>query len=316
MNNTSSSRLGRLATLCCLSLGSALAAQDTLLGPHGGTSGTAYELRAATDRRIKEITVYNGAYVDGFSILWGDRRGNPSGPTPVVGNTTGSPQTFRVTEGDYLVRVDVWATPSFVNQIRLVTARGVTATYGTRQTNDTRQNFPAGAQREIVGLFGHAGALVSSIGVVTRPVLASTYTLGFAQTCYTSRGTLVSLTLGPSSAPFVPGSSPTLLVGSLFRSSNYFMIYGVSHATYSGVPLPLDLGPIGAPNCTLRASIDVLVPLPPPDLVGNINHNVPLPNVNSVIGGELNFQCLLLDSAANSAGVVLSGALVGVVGAI
>lgn len=317
MHNPEARGCRRLAAALSLSLLAAgVGAQDTMVGPHGGTSGTAYELRAAGGTRIKAVDIYSGTFVDGFRVLWTDRSGHRSGPTPVVGNTTGSLRTFAVADGDYLARVDVWASSGFVNQLRLVTARGVVATFGARQTNDVRRNFPAGAQREIVGLFGHAGALVSSIGVITRPVLASLTTEGFDQRCYTSRGTLASLTTAPGSALFTPGSSPQLLINSLLFVPTYYMIYGGSNQTWAGVPLPLDLGAIQAPSCFLRASIDALVPLGQPDIFGRLYHTVRLPNSTGLIGGALFLQTLILDAGANPAGIVTSGSVVALIGAI
>lgn len=309
-----SRRLAAAISFSLITVG--VGAQDTMVGPHGGTSGAAYELRAAAVTRIREVNIHSGGWVDGFSVAWVDRSGQRSGPTPVVGNTTGSLRTFAIPDGDYLARVDVWTTSGFINQMRLVSARGTVAVFGARQTNDTRRNFPAGAQREIVGLFGYAGALVSSVGVITRPVLATSRTEGFDNRCYTSRGTLASLTLAPGSALFIPGSSPQLLIQSLLFVPTYYMIYGASNRTWSGVPLPFDLAATQAPNCFLRASIDVLVPLGRPDIFGRIYHSVNLPNDASLVGGELFLQTLILDAGANPAGLVTTGSVAALIGGI
>ncbi len=307
----------RLATAISFSLITVcVAAQDTMVGPHGGTSGAAYELRAVAGTRIKEVNVHSGGWVDGIGVLWTDRGGHRSGPTPIVGNTTGALRTFVVPDGDYLYRVDVWTASGFINQMRLETARGLVSTFGARQTNDTRHNFAAGAQREIVGLFGYAGALVSSIGVITRPVLAANTTEGFDNRCFTSRGTLASLTMAPGSANFTPGSSPQLLINSLLFVPTYYMIYGASNRTWAGVPLPFDMAAIQAPNCFVRASLDVLVPLGRPDIFGRLYHSVNLPNNASLVGGSLFLQTLILDVGANPAGLVTTGSVVALIGAL
>ncbi|MBK8979601.1 MAG: hypothetical protein IPM29_27180 [Planctomycetes bacterium] len=282
---------------------------DRIQGPAGGTSGTAFDLRAPVGQRIGRIEIYSGAFVDGFRLLYRDRNGSPNGPTPWVGNTTGTLSTLDLGWSDYLRRVDVWTSSGFVNQVRFVTRDGVDVTYGSRRTGDVRTNFQAsGANDEVVGLFGHAGALVTGLGTVRRDVLASTRSSGPNFNCTTSNGLTIQLTAVLSPEPFVPGHTPELQLTTNYRyfREPHFMIYGLSDTSFNGQPLPLSLSVIGAGGCTLNCSLDALVPLPAPDFFGRIDHPIPLPNDPNSIGREIHFQGLVLEPAANAAGLVTS----------
>ncbi len=282
---------------------------DRTQGPAGSSAGTAYDLRAPVGQRIGRIEIYSGAFVDGFRLLYRDRRGSPNGPTAWVGNNSGSLQTLNLDWGDYLRRVDVWTSSGFINQVRFVTQNGVDVTYGAPRASEVRTNFrPSGANDEVVGLFGHAGALVTGLGVVRRDVLASTRSSAVNFNCTTSNGLTVQLSAAVTPQPFVPGNTPVLQFTTNYRyfREPHYMIYGLSDTDFNGQPLPLDLSALGAGGCTLNCSLDALVPLPAPDFFGRIDHPVALPNDPNSIGREIHFQGLVLEPAANAAGLVTS----------
>ena len=55
---------------------------------------------------------------------------------------------------------------------------------------------------------------------------------------------------------------PLFSVGDLNRQYRSILVVGASATAHQGTTLPLNLAPIGAPLQWLRASIDVLLPIP------------------------------------------------------
>ncbi len=74
--------------------------------------------------------------------------------------------------------------------------------------------------------------------------------------------------------------------------------------SYGGWPLPIDLGPLGAPGCNVRASVDFVVGL---TAVGASATwpNVPIPNDPSLTGKTFFDHSLWMDSSANAFGGVV-----------
>ncbi len=84
---------------------------------------------------------------------------------------------------------------------------------------------------------------------------------------------------------------------------------GVSDQAYGGTPLPLDLGFLGAPGCSLRASIEDLFVLT--NVLGAATWSFAIPPVP---GAVFYAQALPFDPAANPLGLTVSNAARGVVG--
>lgn len=91
-----------------------------------------------------------------------------------------------------------------------------------------------------------------------------------------------------------------------------FMILGFSRTSSVFGPLPLDLGPFGAPGCLARISPDAALLV-----LGTGNTatwNLPIPNAAALLCVQFLTQGLALDPAANALGAVVSDAAAGIIG--
>ena len=102
---------------------------------------------------------------------------------------------------------------------------------------------------------------------------------------------------GATSAPFVVarslpglGTTFTLNVNNLPPAAVTSVLFGVSNTTWSGVPLPLSLGVIGAPSCTLYTSIDIVTSASGSG--GTATWSVPIPNDPALSGFTFYNQAL------------------------
>lgn len=82
-------------------------------------------------------------------------------------------------------------------------------------------------------------------------------------------------------------------------------ITGDSKTSWSGIPLPFDLGGFGATGCSLLVSILALNPLPT-DANGNASVTANVPNDPALIGLEFHQQWLVLDAGSNTLGIAWS----------
>jgi hypothetical protein len=95
-------------------------------------------------------------------------------------------------------------------------------------------------------------------------------------------------------------------------------IVGGNDQNLSGIPLPFDLAPLGAPGCALRTDIlalqaGVAAGAPAPRGSGVASIGWPIPNDASLLGGTLFFQMLVLDAGANPGGISASAGLKAVI---
>ena len=88
-----------------------------------------------------------------------------------------------------------------------------------------------------------------------------------------------------------------------------FMWVGFSNQSYSGYPLPLDLGFLGAPGCEVLITPDLLYPIP--NILGTGVWTLGIPNVPGTVFYN---QTVSLDASANSLGLIFSNAGEAVVG--
>ena len=115
---------------------------------------------------------------------------------------------------------------------------------------------------------------------------------------------------GGASPPFLLGSLPwtgetfTLSVVALPPASPAFLYLGLSDKVWNALPLPLDLGTIGAVGCRLYVQALALLPLA--NIGGRASMTVPVPNDPRLIGVRFFQQAWSLDPAANAAGLVVS----------
>lgn len=116
-------------------------------------------------------------------------------------------------------------------------------------------------------------------------------------------------------------STSTPQIGDTFRvrvaqaraSSAALLCLGVSKNTWAGVPLPLDLGWLGAPGCAVLASIDHAQPMGL-DATGYGSFSYTLPNNIYMLGQRFYNQALVADPSANLLGFALSNGGEGLIG--
>jgi hypothetical protein len=87
-----------------------------------------------------------------------------------------------------------------------------------------------------------------------------------------------------------------------------FLFFGTDSQHFGGIALPMPLGWIGAPGCALQTSVDALY-LTSPVLGGGfatVYAGLPLPRDPGFVGTSLHAQAMLLDPAANAAGLRMS----------
>lgn len=96
-------------------------------------------------------------------------------------------------------------------------------------------------------------------------------------------------------------------------ASTYGLILGASRITWGTIPLPLDLGFFGAPNCRLLASFD-LVMASGSTGTGNAAVNVVVPSSLHLVAQQFYNQFLVLDAGTNALNLVFSNGGAGTVG--
>ncbi|MCA8955624.1 MAG: hypothetical protein KDC87_06095 [Planctomycetes bacterium] len=112
-------------------------------------------------------------------------------------------------------------------------------------------------------------------------------------------------------AKLIPGGAIALSVTALKQAYTAAAFFGFSNALWNGIPLPLDLGILGAPSNTLYTGRVVEVALP---VVGSTTGyagavSLPLPTSNAFAGYRIFAQTWFADAAANALGVVTSNGL-------
>jgi hypothetical protein len=110
---------------------------------------------------------------------------------------------------------------------------------------------------------------------------------------------------GPQ-APYAGHDLP-VVVANLLPGALPIVVVGSSSTTWSGLPLPFDLAPLGAPGCRVLTSPDIF--LPATNFNGTAFLSIALPaNVTPSTLPQLYLQSFATDFAANPLGLVLSNA--------
>jgi hypothetical protein len=105
------------------------------------------------------------------------------------------------------------------------------------------------------------------------------------------------------------GTNFTLQALNLPLAGPVFLAIGASDTVYGPTPLPLNLGPLGAPQCNLLIGIDNLYPTS--NVLGAAAWTFPIPNIP---GGIFFSQAVVFDPPANTFGLTLSNGGRGVIG--
>ncbi len=111
------------------------------------------------------------------------------------------------------------------------------------------------------------------------------------------------------------GRSFGLLLDQARPLSACVLLTGLSNTSYGGIPLPLDFGLFGAKGCKLYVSGESLFPFLS-DTQGKAKLPIPIPPQKNLIGVQFFQQVLVLDTPANSLGMVFSNAKKGEIGGV
>jgi hypothetical protein len=126
-------------------------------------------------------------------------------------------------------------------------------------------------------------------------------------------GTVGTPVLRPSGTSLpITGTTFVLELTALPATGVAAFAVGLSAASWSGNPLPMDLGVFGMPNCSLYVSLDALVFVPVVN--GRATLSWSLPNSANLIGAYFWNQALVVDPGVNPAGAVVANAGAGLVG--
>lgn len=162
------------------------------------------------------------------------------------------------------------------------------------------------SQRGVAVLFGGvAGTWHSDTWEFDLGPLASFTPYGAG--CLGSRG--VPLITAQGSSRPRSGATFTAQISNLPWTGPAFLFAGLSDTVYGITPLPFDLGVIGAPNCSVRASCEVLDVLV--NVLGSATWSFTVPPVP---GASFYVQVFPLDPGANALGVTASNGARGVIG--
>ncbi len=85
-----------------------------------------------------------------------------------------------------------------------------------------------------------------------------------------------------------------------------FLFFGASNTALGVLPLPFDLGLIGASGCMVLTSSDVATPAVPIGAAGAATFSTVIPPSGSLVGNTLYLQWILIDIGANALGVITS----------
>ena len=110
----------------------------------------------------------------------------------------------------------------------------------------------------------------------------------------------------------VSGGAYSLDVTNMPAPGIALMMFGSDKTVFNGLPLPLDLGIVGAAGCNLHQSADVLATVVAVGSTGNWTFNVPTNPALTCI--EFYNQAAVLDATANALGFSFSNARAGVIG--
>ncbi len=294
---------------CCLA--TLATAQDTVQAPVGNTlSGTAFDQRAPADRRIGSLTANTNPALLGLLMGYEQRSGTATGASSQIGTAGGVSANFVIADEDYLATVDVWYDPTTILAVALETKNGLRQEFGPT-TAGTLHHFTAPLGDEIVGLVGTDSGVLRSLGVVTRPAMASHHFFGTA--CPTTAGT-PQMRYRTGFSRLILGTTPILEVTAVPVGQLAIVAIGLSTLATAGIPLPMALAAYGAPGCSIYVSLDALQ-FCARDPNGTAGLAFPVPNNSSLTGLPLSFQGFV-PGAANAANLAASSAMTCMIGAL
>jgi hypothetical protein len=136
----------------------------------------------------------------------------------------------------------------------------------------------------------------SAAGVSTLVGVGCRSANGTANATHTVSGLVIGTTASFTGNSFVPaGGLPAILT------------IGVSNTSFGSVPLPLDLGPYGAPGCSIYNDwVITLFGTTMANASGSVVIQVPIPNDQSLVNSVHYSQYLFAEQGANALGIFTS----------
>src|SRR5690606_22862869 len=157
-----------------------------------------------------------------------------------------------------------------------------------------------GSNAEAVPAIGAGESYTGAAAGIGRVGPTRTY-VSFASGC---AGTLPASRLVPRETPYLGGTLEVRVFD--LPHDIAWLVLGTSR-----VP-PVPLGVIGMPGCDQHVSLDAFSPLQGSD--GVARHEMSIPAQPSLLGVSFHHQAVVLDLAANAAGLVVSDAATAVIG--
>ena len=156
---------------------------------------------------------------------------------------------------------------------------------------------------------GQTGRLYGSPATATTGTLEPNYGLvmSFVEQTHTAVPVLTS-----AETPQIGNQFP-VTVDQARPGAVALLLLGASNTSFGGIPLPLDLGTVGAPGCPLLASGELMQAVAI-NGSGRGSFVFDIPNNIYMLGGRFYNQYLVIDPAANALGVAVSNGGVGVIG--
>jgi hypothetical protein len=157
--------------------------------------------------------------------------------------------------------------------------------------------------------FGFWGPASGSAGVALRVFFNAQSVTGLGTGC-AGAGNHVPV-LGSAASARI-GQGFTLELHGAPPASPVIALLGGSATSFGGIPLPFDLAPAGAPGCFLRTNMLALAAALATGSGsggGSASFVWPVPNDASLQGAVLFFQAIVVDAAANAAGLTTTNGL-------
>lgn len=119
--------------------------------------------------------------------------------------------------------------------------------------------------------------------------------------------------LASKADPFVGNTRFSIDLSNAIANAPAVLLIGASNKSWNAIQLPLDLAPLGAKDCRLFTSIDLLSSIVA-DAGGNASLAVPIPNSNALKGVTFYVQWSIIDRFANNLGLSFANAAKIVIG--